>query len=192
MIQQELDKLEAWLRNGNTYNLGDALVMYASVSGGDIMHILLKLKERGMLAWRGGRLCPTQRCVDFVGRIYLAMTGEESDFSRFESLSQALWDNYPSMLQPSTGRPVRGSVGDVAMRLRILPPEYNIESYSDEDILAAEKRYLESLGGGYAFLLTLPDFIYQVKDGVVKSRLCDWLESDTKATSPKRQALLTL
>ena len=192
MIQQELDKLEAWLRNGNTYNLGDALVMYASVSGGDIMHILLKLKERGMLAWRGGRLCPTQRCVDFVGRIYLAMTGEESDFSRFESLSQALWDNYPSTLQPSTGRPVRGSVGDVAMRLRILPPEYNIESYSDEDILAAEKRYLESLGGGYAFVLTLPDFIYQVKDGVAKSRLCEWLESDTKTTAPKRQALLTL
>lgn len=192
MIQQELDKLEAWLRNGNTYNLGDALVMYASVSGGDIMHILLKLKERGMLAWRGGRLCPTQRCVDFVGNMYMAITGEESDFSRFERLSQALWDNYPSTLQPSTGRPVRGSVGDVAMRLRILPPEYNIESYSNEDILAAERRYLESLGGGYAFLLTLPDFIYQVKDGVAKSRLCDWLESDTKDAAPKKINMLTL
>lgn len=189
----ELDRLEKVMKGIDGYDTGDALILHAAMVGGDVMRRLLKLKSAGLMAWdKQGRFLITHGGIELFTRIYLAMTGEEGDFSRFERLSQVLWDNYPSTLQPSTGRPVRGSVGDVAMRLRILPPEYNIESYSDEDILAAEKRYLESLGGGYAYLLTLPDFIYQVKDGVVKSRLCEWLESDAKATAPKKTELLTL
>lgn len=187
----DTEKIERVVNQFPGYTVSDLGLLHLC-SLGDIWMPLLKLKARHLIEWdRAGRLLITGRGAELLVNVELA-TRENVDFSRFESLSQAMWDNYPSMLQPSTGRPVRGSVGDVAMRLRILPPEYNIESYSDEDILAAEKRYLESLGGDYAFLLTLPDFIYQVKDGVAKSRLCEWLESDTKATAPKRQALLTL
>lgn len=192
MIQQELDKLEAWLRKGNKYNLGDALVMYAAVSGGDIMGILLKLKGAGMLAWRGSRLCPTQRCVDYVGGMYMAMTDENAFKGLSEALSQRLWALYPDGVQQATGRPLRGSLGDITTRLRVLPPEYGLQGHTEDDIVRATERYLAAQGGDRRFLLTLPDFIYCVRDGIGRSRLSDYLNDDAPMPKERSFPMVTL
>lgn len=167
----------------------DAVLLEIECGGGDVMRSLLKLQSFGMVAWNGTRLCPTRRGIDTFRKIYLAMTDREADFSRFESLSRLLWDNYPDTLQNATGRPLKCSVGDVAMRLRLLPPEYGIENYTDEEVLDALKRYVEATDP--AFLVTLPDFVWQVRDGVPKSRLCDWLSTDN-APRKRRIEMLTL
>lgn len=190
-MELDLDRLKRVMQTERGFDVDDAMVLYIAAGGADLMRTMLKLKTHGLIAWdRNGRLLITPNGVDMFTRIYLKMT-DEDDFSHFEGLSQALWDNYPQMLQPSTGRPVKGSLGDVALRLRTLPKEYDISKYSDEEIVSAEKRYLDSQDMGYTYILTLPDFILQVKDGIVKSRLFEYLSSETPAP-PSKMDLVTL
>lgn len=184
----ELDRLEKVMKGVEGYDTGDALLLHTAMVGGDVMRRLLKLKNAGLMAWdRQGRFLVSHKGVELFTEIYLAMTDGEADFSRFESLSRLLWDNYPDALQNATGRPLKCSVGDVAMRLRLLPPEYGIENYSDDEVLDALKRYVEATDP--AFLVTLPDFVWQVRDGVPKSRLCDWLSTDNAPRKHKIEML---
>lgn len=184
----DTEKIERVIKDFPGYTVSDIGLLHLCGLG-DIMMPLLKLKARHLIEWdRAGRLVATGRGVELLMNVELATRGE-GDFSRSESLSRLLWDNYPDALQSATGRPLKCSVGDVAMRLRLLPPEYGIENYTDNEVLDALKRYVEATDP--AFLVTLPDFVWQVRDGVPKSRLCDWLSTDN-APRKHRIEMLTM
>lgn len=84
------------------------------------------------------------------------------NLERYRDLADKMREVYPKGLKPGTNYQWRDSTAIIADRLMKLVAKYNIE-FTDEEAVAATKRYIESFNGNYRYMQILKYFISKQK-----------------------------
>lgn len=83
----------------------------------------------------------------------------------FEALAKTLQQYYPEGIKPGKTYPWRGTVDEIAQRLRTLVVKYDF-TFTVEEALEAIEEYVSSFQFPYTYMHTLKNFIlYTKKDG---------------------------
>ena len=84
------------------------------------------------------------------------------NLERYRDLADKMREMYPKGLKPGTNYQWRDSTAIIADRLMKLVAKYNIE-FTDEEAVAATKRYIASFNGNYRYMQILKYFISKQK-----------------------------
>ena len=84
------------------------------------------------------------------------------NLERYRDLADKMREVYPKGLKPGTNYQWRDSTAIIADRLIKLVAKYNIE-FTDEEAVAATKRYIASFNGNYRYMQILKYFISKQK-----------------------------
>ena len=84
------------------------------------------------------------------------------NLERYRDLADKMREVYPKGLKPGTNYQWRDSTAIIADRLMKLVAKYNIE-FTDEEAVAATKRYIASFNGNYRYMQILKYFISKQK-----------------------------
>lgn len=99
---------------------------------------------------------------------------------RYQNLAIKLRDIYPKGKMPGTNYYYKGNVEDIRKKLQSFFLRY--PNYTDEQIITATQKYINSMNGDYTYLKLLKYFIWksEIKDGeqVVTSILSDYIENE--------------
>lgn len=102
-----------------------------------------------------------------------------SQTDRIENLANILRDMYPGGKIPGTSYYYKGNKADIVRKLKSFFRRYG--EYTDDQIVEATQRYLDSFNGNYTYLKLLKYFIWkdETRDGEViqSSVLADWIEN---------------
>lgn len=103
----------------------------------------------------------------------------QSKGDRFLSLANALREVFPTGKKPGTNYYWRDSPDIIAQRLGVYFKKYG-NKYSDEQIINAAKRYVESFNGNYQFMQLLKYFISKQnkQTGEVNSEMASYLANE--------------
>lgn len=97
-----------------------------------------------------------------------------------EELADKLRDIYPNGKIFNTNYYYRGNKGDIVNKLKTFFKRYGTK-YTDEQIINATKKYVESFNGNYTYLKLLKYFIWKderAKGESVQSLLADFIENE--------------
>lgn len=104
---------------------------------------------------------------------------------RYKNLAIKLRDIYPKGKMPGTSYYYKGNIEDIRKKLQSFFLRY--PNYTDEQIITATQKYINSMDGDYTYLKLLKYFIWksEVKDGeqVVTSILSDYIENEGQEDS---------
>jgi len=104
----------------------------------------------------------------------------QSTQDRIADLAAKLREIYPEGKMQGTSYYYRGNTPDIKKKLVSFFKRYG-DNYTDEQILDATKRYVESFNGSYLYLRLLKYFIWkdENRDGEVVqvSQLAEWIEN---------------
>ena len=104
---------------------------------------------------------------------------------RCQNLAIKLRDIYPKGKMPGTNYYYKGNIEDIRKKLQSFFLRY--PNYTDEQIITATQKYINSMNGNYTYLKLLKYFIWksEVKDGeqVVTSILSDYIENEGQEDS---------
>ena len=104
---------------------------------------------------------------------------------RCQNLAIKLRDIYPKGKMPGTNYYYKGNIEDIRKKLQSFFLRY--PNYTDEQIITATQKYINSMDGDYTYLKLLKYFIWksEVKDGeqVVTSILSDYIENEGQEDS---------
>lgn len=126
----------------------------------------------------------TQRWDDNVSSILLDSDKNSQSPERLEKLATELMEIFPKAKKVGTCHYFRGNKKDTILRLKKFFKMYG--KYSDQQILDAAKRYVESFNGNYAYMRVLKYFIWkdEVKSDSDGNRyvdevsdLANWIEN---------------
>ena len=98
-----------------------------------------------------------------------------------EELADKLRDIYPNGKIFNTNYYYRGNKGDIVNKLKTFFKRYGTK-YTDEQIINATKKYVESFNGNYTYLKLLKYFIWKderLKGESVQSLLADFIENES-------------
>ena len=99
--------------------------------------------------------------------------------NRIEDLANTLREMYPNGKIPGTSYYYRGNKADIVRKLKSFFRRYG--EYTNEQIIEATQRYIDSFNGNYIYLKLLKYFIWkdETRDGEViqSSVLADWIEN---------------
>lgn len=100
--------------------------------------------------------------------------------SNIEELADKLRELYPNGKIFNTNYYYRGNRGDIVNKLKTFFKRYGTK-YTDEQIINATKKYVESFNGNYTYLKLLKYFIWKderAKGESVQSLLADFIENE--------------
>ena len=104
---------------------------------------------------------------------------------RCQNLAIKLRDIYPKGKMPGTNYYYKGNIEDIRKKLQSFFLRY--PNYTDEQIITATQKYINSMNGDYTYLKLLKYFIWksEVKDGeqIVTSILSDYIENEGQEDS---------
>lgn len=92
--------------------------------------------------------------------------------SRFDILADKLRELFPTGRKPGTNYMWKDSTAVISKRLKALVKKYNAK-FTDEEAIAATKRYVEGFNGNYMYMQLLKYFIF--KDDV--SQLLSYIQN---------------
>lgn len=102
----------------------------------------------------------TQRWDDVVSNILLDSDSERQSDNRLEALAIALMDVFPKQKKVGTSHYFRGNKKDVILRLKKFFKLYG-NKFTDEQILEAAKKYVQSFNGNYQYMRVLKYFLWK-------------------------------
>lgn len=180
-----------------TISINDAICEKYNLTLGELLSILLiketpnlselfkALEERGaVIKDVFGNYMITQRWDDIASSVLLDSDKNFQPQERLDKLASKLMDIFPKGKKEGTCHYFRGNKKDNLLRLKKFFKIYG--KYSDEEILNAAKRYVESFNGNYTYMRILKYFIW--KDDVKldsegskyvdhTSDLANWIEN---------------
>lgn len=101
----------------------------------------------------------TQRWDDVVSSILLDSDVKKPSLDRLEKLANQLMEVFPKQKKLGTCHYFRGNKKDIILRLKKFFKLYG--KYTDEQILTAAKKYVESFNGDYSYMRILKYFIWK-------------------------------
>lgn len=102
----------------------------------------------------------SQDAQDLLVKILLEAEKEIPTENQVEPLAKALMELFPQGKKPGTSTYWRGNLKDNKMRLLKFFKLYGTK-YSDEQIIEATKRYVDSFNGNYNYMRVLKYFIWK-------------------------------
>ena len=102
----------------------------------------------------------TQTGVDLIESIFLnsEFQTSSSEEDRYEKLAKEMQKLFPEGRKPGTSLMWRDSAAIIGKRLKALVKKYKV-SFTDEEALAATKKYVDTFNGDYQFMQVLRYFI---------------------------------
>ena len=152
------------------------------------------LIQREVIVKHDGQWMITQRWNDRVDDILMESTGKTESEDRLVELAKKMRKEYPDGKIPGTSYYYRCNVGKVASKLKRFFLKYG--SYSDDEIIAATKRFVKDKKGD-TYLPLLKYFIWKQKTvrdewgvGHVEeiSTLATYLENSQQEGEKERKA----
>lgn len=143
-------------------SLSEVLGVLLIKTGVSPQTLLQELLEKQMIVEDGifNQLLVTQRWDDVVSNILLdSDSGRQSD-DRLEALAMALMEVFPKQKKVGTSHYFRGNKKDVILRLKKFFKLYG-NKFTDEQILEAAKKYVESFNGNYQYMRVLKYFLWK-------------------------------
>lgn len=175
---------EACNKHGLSFNEGAALVAIAVTDDADYSNLINK-----------GLITACNSTVQSLNRKYNISTkgrevvlevladSQKEILTREEAiakLADQLKEIYPKGKMAGTSYYYRCNKTDIVRKLKSFFRRYG--NYTNEQVLEATKRYVESFNGNYSYLRLLKYFIWkdEVKDGetISTSQLADWIENE--------------
>lgn len=101
----------------------------------------------------------TQRWDDVVSSILLDSDVKKPSLDRLEKLANQLMEVFPKQKKLGTCHYFRGNKKDIILRLKKFFKLYG--KYTDEQIITAAKKYVESFNGDYSYMRILKYFIWK-------------------------------
>ena len=147
-------------------DLPSVLAILLVKSNTDIPKLLTELvskqvlvKEEGL--FEGGYLV-TQRWDDVLSNLLLdsEQQNPKKNEEHLEALAKSLMEAFPQGRKQNTNTYWRGNIKDTKLRLKKFFKLYG-DKYTDEQIIQAAKRYVESFNGDYRFMRVLKYFIWK-------------------------------
>ena len=170
------------------------LVALAVRSTEDFKALWKDLLQREVIVKHNGQWMITQRWNDRVDDILMESTGKTESEDRLIELAKKMRKEYPDGKIPGTSYYYRCNVGEVASKLKRFFLKYG--SYSDDEIIAATKRFVNDKKGD-VYLPLLKYFIWKQKTvrdewgvGHVEevSTLATYLENSQQEGEKERKA----
>ncbi len=117
----------------------------------------------------------------FLNSEFKPTTSEKVD--RFEALASKLRELYPEGRKAGTSYMWRDSIPTITKKLKAFVKKFG-DKYSDEDIIEATKRYINSFNGDYRFMQLLKYFILKrvIVEGEIEetSQLLSYLSNSNE------------
>ena len=107
-------------------------------------------------------------------------TNEDSVNKRAEELADKLRNIYPKGKIPNTNYYYKSNKSDIINKLKTFFNKYGVQ-YTDEQIINATQKYVNSFNGNYTYLKLLKYFIWKderLKGESVQSLLADFIENE--------------
>ena len=136
------------------------LVALAVRSTEDFKALWKDLIQREVIVKHDGQWMITQRWNDRVDDILMESTGKTESEDRLVELAKKMRKEYPDGKIPGTSYYYRCNVGEVASKLKRFFLKYG--SYSDDEIIAATRRFVKDKKGD-TYLPLLKYFIWKQK-----------------------------
>lgn len=136
------------------------LVALAVRSTEDFKALWKDLLQREVIVKHDGQWMITQRWNDRVDDILMESTGKTESEDRLTELAKKMRKEYPDGKIPGTSYYYRCNVGEVASKLKRFFLKYG--NYSDDEIIAATRRFVNDKKGDVYFPL-LKYFIWKQK-----------------------------
>lgn len=147
-------------------DLPSVLAILLVKSNTDIPKLLTELVDKQVLVkeeglFEGGYLV-TQRWDDVLSNLLLdsEQQNPKKNEERLEALAKSLMEAFPQGRKQNTNTYWRGNIKDTKLRLKKFFKLYG-DKYTDEQIVQAAKRYVESFNGDYRFMRVLKYFIWK-------------------------------
>lgn len=132
------------------------------VKTGASQAIFQQMMEKEMVVVDGlfNQTVVTQRWDDVVCNILLDSDTEKQSDDRLEKLAVDLMEIFPKQKKLGTPHYFRGNKKDVVLRLKKFFKLYG-NKFTNEQILDAAKRYVESFNGNYQYMRVLKYFLWK-------------------------------
>ena len=144
----------------NDLKIEEFLAILLVKTGVDISKLFPSMEERKMLVkdmFRGYLV--TQKWDDVASTILLDSDKDRQSPERIENLAIKLAEIFPKEKKAGTCHYFRGNKKDNILRLKKFFKLYG--SYTDDQILNAAKRYVDSFNGNYSYMRILKYFIWK-------------------------------
>lgn len=143
----------------------------------NIDDVLKVLTEKEALVVRGGNYMITQRWNDLCDNILLTSDSAVPQEDIITPLAEKLIAIFPKGKKPGTPYYWKCNRREVALKLKSFFKLYG-NKYTEEEILDAAKRYVESFNGDYRFMRLLKYFIWKKGDeGTEISELATFIDN---------------
>lgn len=142
--------------------LAEVLAVLLVKTGKDVETTFASLESRMVLV-RGvlaNSFLVTQGWDDKVANILLDSDKDRQPQDRIEALAVKMMELFPAGKKEGTSQYFRGNKKDVSLKLKKFFKLYG-NAYTDEQILDATKKYVESFNGRYNYMRVLKYFIWK-------------------------------
>lgn len=129
-------------------------------SGADLKELEEELFAKEVLVRKDNDILVTEAWADRISRILLLSDQEVPCESRLDNLALKLMDIFPKGKKEGTSVYFKGNKKDNKLRLQKFFKLYG-NTYTDEQIIEAAKRYVESFNGNYSYMRALKYFIWK-------------------------------
>ena len=129
-------------------------------SGADLEELKEELFAKEVLVRKDNNILVTEAWADKISRILLLSDQEVPCESRLDNLAIRLMDIFPKGKKEGTSVYFKGNKKDNKLRLQKFFKLYG-NTYTDEQIVEAAKRYVESFNGNYSYMRALKYFIWK-------------------------------
>ncbi len=180
--------------------LEEFLVLYLNVKDVDIGTVLQSLIAKGFAdkdLFSNNKVIVSNKIKDLIATIFIDSDKNVIDKdSEYTELAIELRELYPTGRKDGTTYMWRGTVIEVAKKLKTLVAKYGY-SLNKEEVIEATKEYVNSFNGNYKYMQLLKYFILKsVRDAdgnvEVKSELMSLIENKGQIDSQKDEWMSTL
>lgn len=141
------------------FTLKEALALMLLKTGTTFEEQVRKLMHKGYIVNNNGTIMITQTYSEELDSALLEADEEVPDEKRLLPLAKTLIALYPKGKVPGTPYYYKSNKREVMLKLQKFFKVYG--NYSDEDIIEATKRYIQSFNGDYTYMKVLKYFIYK-------------------------------
>lgn len=129
--------------------------------------------------YRNDALVLSDQSKELVARILTESNPslKKSPIKDFEGLASKLQDIYPKGNKEGTTYPWRGTVEEIAQKLRVLVAEHDF-IYTEEEAINATKQYVDSFKDDRTHMKLLKYFLLRTKDGEISSDFMTIIENN--------------
>ena len=176
------------------------LVLYLSVKDVDIGTIMQSLIAKGFAdkdLFSNNKVIVSDKIKELITTIFIDSDKNVIDKdSEYTELAILLRELYPTGRKEGTTYMWRGTIVEVAKKLKTLVVKYGY-SLNKEEVIQATKEYINSFNGNYKYMQLLKYFILKsVRDAdgnvEVKSELMSLIENKGQIDSQKNEWMSTL